>query len=119
MSRWGTLTVSLVALVFLTLPLLMAQASRSGRMTRWDERTRRWDERVMRAAGWTPPWWYPPAVACTFLLLGLVVWLMGHNLLFSCVVMVQGIPQTIAAVMTRRQVRRRGQHDGPPVRPKA
>jgi hypothetical protein len=119
MSRWGIVTVSFVALVFLTLPLLMAQASRSGRMTRWDERARRWDERVMRGEGWTPPWWYPPAIACTFIIGGWVVWLIKHDVVFTGVVIVQGILPTINAVMARRQVPRRSQHDGPPLTPRA
>jgi hypothetical protein len=72
MSRWGIVTASMAALVFLTLPLFMAQANRSGRMARWDERVRRRDERIGREASenWTPPWWYPPAVASTFVIGG-------------------------------------------------
>ncbi len=118
MSRWGIVTVSLAAMVFLTLPLFMAQASRSGRMARWDERARRWDERVMRAEGWTPPRWYPPAVGSTFVLWALVVWLLTHDVGQAGLPLVLGIVPTITAVVTRRQARTRSQHDGPPPTPK-
>jgi H+/Cl- antiporter ClcA len=93
MSRWGIVTVSLVAMVFLTLPLLMAQASRSSRMARWDERVGRWYERSDRRAaeGWTPPWWYPPVAASGFVLLGLVAWLLTHDVAQAGLPLVLGL----------------------------
>jgi hypothetical protein len=100
MSRWGIVTASLVALVFLTLPLLMAQVNRSGRMARWDERAGRWASK-----GWTPPWWYSVAVASSFVTGGLVVWLMEHDVLLTCLVVVQGALLTINAVVAWRQAR--------------
>jgi len=116
MSRWGIVTVSLVAMVFLTLPLLMAQVSRSGRIARWDERVRRRYERYERRAaeGWTPSWWYPPVVVSTFMLWALVVWLLTHDVGQAVLPVVLGIMPTIMAVVTRRQARTRSQHDGPP-----
>jgi hypothetical protein len=111
MSAWGIVTVSLVALVLLTLPLLMAQASRSGRMAHWDERARRWDERVARGAeGWTPPWWYPPVVGSTFVLGALVVWLLTHDVARASLPVVLGIMPTITAVLARRQADGKNQH---------
>jgi len=38
MSRWAVVIAGLVAVVFLSLPLMLGQASRSGRMARWDAR---------------------------------------------------------------------------------
>jgi hypothetical protein len=112
MSRWGIVTVSLAALVFLTLPLLMAQASRSGRMARWDERVGRWYERSDRwaAEDWTPPWWYPPVAASTFVLLGLVAWLLTHDVAQAVVAVAPGIVPTIMAAVARRRVGGRNQH---------
>jgi hypothetical protein len=104
MSAWGIVPVSLVALAFLMLPLLMAQASRRGRMAGWDERVRRWDERAARRAEeWAPPWWYPPAVGSTFVLLGLVAWLLTHHVAQAVVAVAPGIAPTVYAVVTRRQ----------------
>ena len=112
MSAWGIVTVSLVALVLLTLPLLMAQASRSGRMARWDARVRRWYERSDRRAakGWTPPWWYPLMVGSTFVLGALVVWLLTHDVAKAGLAVVLGIMPTITAVVARRQAGGKHQH---------
>jgi Flp pilus assembly protein TadB len=112
MSAWGIVPVSLVALVLLTLPSLMAQASRSGRMARWDERVRRWYERSDRRAaeGWTPPWWYPPVVGSTLVLWALVVWLLTHDVAQAGLAVVLGIVPTIMAVVARRQAGGKSQH---------
>jgi hypothetical protein len=114
MSAWGIVSVCLVALVLLTLPLLMAQASRSGRMARWDERVSRWYERSDRRAteGWTPPWWYPPVVASTFVLWGLVAWLLTHDIAQAGLAVVLGIVPTIMAVVAGRQAGGKNQHSG-------
>ena len=116
MSAWGIVPVSLVALVFLTLPLLMARASRSGRIAGWDERVRRWYERSDRRAveGWTPPWWYPPVVASSFVLLGLVAWLLTHDVAQAGLPVVLGIVPTIMAVVARRQAGGKNQHSRHP-----
>lgn len=112
MSAWTIVAVSLVALVLLTLPLLLAQASRSGRIARWDERVRRWYERSDRrpAGGWTPPWWYPPVVGSSFVLLGLVAWLLTHDIAQAGLPMPLGIMSTIMAVVARRQAGGKNQH---------
>jgi hypothetical protein len=114
MSTWGIVSVTLVALVLLTLPLLMGQASRSGRMARWDERVRRWYERSdhRAAEGWTPPWWYPPVVGSTFVLLALVVWLLTHDVGQAGLAVVWGIVPTIMAVVARRHAGGKNRHSG-------
>jgi hypothetical protein len=38
MSRWAVVLAGLATVVFLSLPLMLGQASRSGRMARWDAR---------------------------------------------------------------------------------
>jgi hypothetical protein len=50
MSRWAVVAAGLVAVGFLSLPLLLVQASRSGRMARWDdlERQSRWAQEHQR-----------------------------------------------------------------------
>jgi hypothetical protein len=108
MSRWGIVTVSLVAMVFLTLPVLMAQASRSSRMARWDERVGRWYEGYDRRAtgGWTPPWWYPLAIAFTYMPWALVVWLLTHDVGQAGLPVVLGIVPTVMALVARRQARK-------------
>lgn len=112
MSRWGIITVSLVGLVFLTLPLVMAQARRSGGMTRGDERVWRWYGRLDRRAaeGWTPPWWYPLVVGSTAVLWALATWQLSHGVVETGVAVVVGIVPTIMAVMARRQAGGRNQH---------
>lgn len=110
MSRWGIVTASLAALVFLMLPLFLAQVSYSGRMARWDERVRRRDERYTRRAleDWTPPLWYPPVVASTSVTWMLVVWLRTHDVAQVGVAVVTGIVPTAMAVVARRRARERG-----------
>src|SRR5262245_34927058 len=105
MSWWGLALLSLAGVAFLTLPLVMAQASRMGRMTRWDERVRRRYERLDRQAaeGWTPPWWYPPVVGSTSVLWAVAVWLLTRDVGQAGVAAVVGIVPTIMAVVARRQ----------------
>lgn len=112
MNLWGIVPLTMAGLVFLTLPLVIAQARRSGRMTRGDERFWRWYGRLDRRAaeGWTPPWWYPPAVGSTSALWALVTWLLTHGVFQTGVAVVTGIVLTIMAVVVRRQAGGKNQH---------
>lgn len=115
MSQWGIVTAaSLAALVFLTLPLFLAQVSHSGRMARWDERVRRRAERSGYGASedWTPPWWYPPVVASTSVTWTLVVWLLTHDVAQVGVAVVAGTVPTAMAVVARRRARGEGRTAG-------
>lgn len=103
----------MAALVFLTAPVIIAQARRSGRMTtRGEERFWRWYGRLDRRAaeGWRPPWWYPLALGSIALLWGLAVWLVSHEVLVLVVGVVMGIVLSTMAVVTRRQAGGGNQH---------
>jgi hypothetical protein len=96
----------LAALVFLTIPLIIAQNRRSGRMTtRGEERLWRWYGRLDRRAaeGWRPPWRYPLAVGSTSLAWALAVWSVSHEVTFVIVGAVMGTVLSTMAVVTRRQ----------------
>jgi len=112
MNWWGLVVPSMAGVVFLTVPLIIAQARRSGRMTtRGEERFWRWYGRLDRRAaeGWTPPWWYSLVLAATAALWALVNWLATHDVFFAGVSVVMGIVLTILAVVVRRQAGGRDQ----------
>ncbi|SRR6266487_6183936 len=102
MSRWGVVVASLVAVGFLSLPLLFVQANRSGRMAGWDARVSRWrpaeDQRP-------PPAWYVPAVAGGLLVGGLVVWLLTHDWVRALSIPLPGVPPTVYGLWARHQAR--------------
>lgn len=114
MSWWWRIALpSLAAVVFLTLPLIIAKARRSGRMTTREEE-RLWpvyarlDRRALE--GWTPPWWYPPVLGSASALWALVTWQLTHDVFPTGVSVVIGIVLTIMAVVVRRQAGGRNQH---------
>jgi hypothetical protein len=105
-SGWGIAALSVAGLVFLTLPLAMAQASRSGRMTRWDERVRRHYEHADRQPleDWTtPPRWYAPAAVSGSVLWAVVVWFLTHDVAQVFVAVTVGIVPAGFAALARRQ----------------
>ena len=106
MSGLGFACLCLFALLFLTLPLLIAQKRRSGRMaTRGEERLWRWYGRLDRRAaeGWRPPRWYPLAVGSTSLAWVLAFWWVSHEVTALIGNVVMGIVFSTLAVVTRRQ----------------
>jgi hypothetical protein len=104
-----------VAMVFLMVPVIIAQARHSGRMTtRAEERFWRWYGRLdhRAAEGWRPPRWYPLAVGSASLLWGFAFWSASHEVTALIAGVGLAVGLSTVAVVTRRRTGAGNQQPG-------